>query len=331
MTIGPYAVPGYHVGDCRALLAQLPDESIHCCVTSPPYWGLRDYGVDGQLGLEQTPEDYVAAMAAVFDEVRRVLRKDGTCWVNLGDTYNSSPSNQQGTGASTLAGAHDGTAAASLAVASLGRVRREVPGLKPKDLVGIPWRVAFALQASGWYLRSDIIWSKPNPMPESVTDRPTKAHEYLFLLAKSEAYHYDGDAIRERQTTEPKDRDRLSNFKGVGVADLQLGTSSRARPGVIVEDGWRNRRTVWHIPTEPTPDAHFATFPRKLVEPCILAGCPLGGVVLDPFGGSGTVGRVAEDLGRNWLLFDLNPAYGQIAKRKTAQMGLLLLAAGERT
>jgi DNA modification methylase len=325
MTIGPYEVPGYHVGDCRALLAEVPDESIHCCVTSPPYWGLRDYGVDGQLGLEETPEAYVAAMASVFSEVRRVLRKDGTCWVNLGDSYAGQPCGVQGKN-----GANATRTAGKLGV----RERLQHKGgesIKPKDLVGIPWRVAFALQASGWYLRSDIIWSKPNPMPESVTDRPTKAHEYLFLLAKSESYHYDGDAIKEPVS---KDYSSCSDYGGfTKKARLKTGVAGdgESHAPSAIDSKWepdqgRNRRSVWHVPTEPTPDAHFATFPRKLVDPCILAGCPPGGVVLDPFGGSGTVGRVAEDLGRHWLLFDLNPAYGEIAKRKTAQMGLLIRA-----
>jgi site-specific DNA-methyltransferase (cytosine-N4-specific) len=218
-----------------------------------------------------------------------------------------------------------------------------IGGLKPKDMVGIPWRVAFALQAAGWYLRADVIWAKPNPMPESVSDRPTKAHEYLFLLTKSPAYHYDADAIKEPASD-------TSHPRGSGVnpkAGKNEGTGDRRKDGF--NGRWRvkqnasfsaalrgtvetrNKRSVWTIPTEPTPDAHFATFPRKLVEPCILAGCPLGGVVLDPFGGSGTVGRVAEDLGRRWLLFDLNPSYAQIARRKTAQTGLLGRAAAGGT
>ena len=315
---------GYHVGDCRELLRQLPDESVHCCVTSPPYWGLRDYGVSGQLGLEPTPEEYVANMVEVFREVRRVLRGDGTCWVNLGDSYASGATGRNDTDRETpggRGGSFRGGARVKLDIDS---------GLKPKDLVGIPWRVAFALQADGWYLRSDIIWSKPNPMPESVTDRPTKAHEYLFLLSRSERYHYDADAVKEPPS--PTSGGSRREFRGGGAytggnSFHNDAVRSNVTPGNDGELAARNRRTVWTIATEPTPDAHFATFPRKLVEPCILAGCPLGGTVLDPFGGSGTVGRVAEDLGRRWILFDLNPKYAEIAKRKTAQMGLLVRAA----
>jgi DNA modification methylase len=315
VNIGPFAVPGYHVGDCRELLRQVPDGSINCCVTSPPYWGLRDYGVDGQLGLEQTPAEYVAGMVEVFREVRRALRDDGTCWVNLGDSY---------------AAGHGGRRDCGRDIGGRGgnyqderpdeHVKRDVPdGLKPKDLVGIPWRVAFALQADGWYLRSDIIWSKPNPMPESVTDRPTKAHEYMFLLAKSERYYYDADAIKDRALGPGLvRRDKHQEYRAI---------NGSPKDGTVTADT-RNARSVWSVSTEPTPDAHFATYPRKLVEPCILAGCPAGGVVLDPFGGSGTTGRVAEDHGRNWLLFDLNPKYAAIAKRKTAQTGLLRLFAG---
>jgi DNA modification methylase len=335
--IGRFEVPGYHVGDCRALLAELPDESVHCVVTSPPYWGLRDYLEAGQLGLEATPEEYVAALVGVFREVRRVLQGDGTLWLNLGDSYAATSNGPQGKqtaehrerwGKGRIGGKHE--------TEFEDRRQRNVPsGLKPKDLVGIPWRVAFALQADGWWLRSDIIWAKPNPMPESVTDRPTKAHEYLFLLAKSESYHYDADAIRESHKPESlaryeyglTSRAPADGFVSFGAPNSRaLGRCKKMADNI--NPAGRNRRSVWTIATEPTPDAHFATFPRKLVEPCILAGCPPGGVVLDPFGGSGTVGRVAEDHGRNRLLFDLSPAYAKIAKRKTAQLGLLLRAVG---
>jgi DNA modification methylase len=323
LNLGPFAVPGYHVGDCRELLRQVPDGSIHCCVTSPPYWGLRDYGVGGQLGLERTPEEYMAGMVEVFREVRQVLRDDGTCWVNLGDSYaQAGGSGPQGASACWRPSnetKHD-------------RARKEQMGggIKPKDLVGIPWSVAFALRADGWYLRSDIIWSKPNPMPESVTDRPTKAHEYVFLLSKSERYYYDAGAVREPArygyVEWEEDIYEQAGDAGRDPKRKSLGAKKEVPPGVISDPAGRNRRTVWTIATEPTPDAHFATFPRKLVEPCILAGCPVGGVVLDPFGGSGTTGRVAEDVGRHWLLFDLNPKYAAIAKRKTAQVGLLARA-----
>jgi site-specific DNA-methyltransferase (adenine-specific) len=324
-----------HGGDCREVLRELPAESVHCVVTSPPYWGLRDYGtatweggdadcdhvmsralkrdnnggmppagegtrgtqsstassvllfrdacgkcgarrVDAQLGLETTPEAYVAAMVDVFREVRRVLRDDGTLWLNLGDSYAAARSYQVRDNKHTDVG---NTMASS------------VPeGLKPKDLVGIPWRVAFALQADGWYLRSDIVWAKPNPMPESVTDRPTKSHEYVFLLAKSARYFFDADAVRE--------------------------TSS--------DDFGRNIRSVWTIATAPYPGAHFATFPPKLVEPCVKAGCPVGGVVLDPFAGTGTVGMVAQSLSRRAVLIELNPEYLRqcLARNAQAPLGL---------
>lgn len=246
-------------GDCRDVLKELPAESVHCVVTSPPYWGLRDYGVGGQLGLEATPEEFVANMVAVFREVRRVLRADGTLWLNLGDSYGQN----QGAGFDTNKDGGERKAAASLG----RRVTRT--GLKPKDLVGIPWRVAFALQADGWYLRSDIIWAKPNPMPESVTDRPTKAHEYLFLLSKSPRYYYDADAVRE---------------DGAGRTDVGRMTSparlNQGGPWTATEkpEAGRNLRSVWTIATEPYPGAHFATFPRKLVEPCVKAGTSERGV-----------------------------------------------------
>ena len=324
MNLGPYQPNTYVVGDCRALLRQLPDLSINCCVTSPPYWGLRDYGEPGQLGLEATPAEYVANMVEVFREVRRVLRDDGTAWINLGDSYNAYNGNA-GPGSGFSSGAACDTERPHL---KSGHGLRTCE-LKPKDLVGIPWRVAFALQADGWYLRSEIIWHKPNPMPESVTDRPTKSHEQVFLLAKSESYFYDAAAIAEpciypgdhgfpRGPIEGCDSETVA-WRAKSQQDRKLaGVDSRTAGAET-----RNRRTVWTIPTQLTPDAHFATFPEKLVEPCILAGCPAGGIVLDPFGGSGTVGRVAEDLGRKWLLFDLSAKYAEIAKRKTAQIGLL--------
>ena len=308
--LGPFDVPGYHVGDCRELLRQLPDGCINCCMTSPPYWGLRDYGEPGQLGLEATPEEYVANMVGVFHEVKRVLRDDGILFLNLGDSYAGQMGGKQGASGDRADRAFTGTMEGT----------RAGNGLKPKDLVGIPWMVAFALRSDGWYLRSDIIWAKSNPMPESVTDRCTKSHEYLFMLAKSEQYYYDADAIREPHVSDG--RGGISN-KSTLKSVLHEQTHAPSLVDAQVNAAGRNRRTVWTIPTEPTPDAHFATFPRALVHPCILAGCPVGGVVLDPFGGSGTVGRVAEDNGRRWLLFDLSPKYAEIAKRKTAQTGLL--------
>ena len=253
-------------GDVIACLRSLPDACVQCVVTSPPYWGLRDYGVEGQIGLEPTPEAYVEKMVEVFREVRRVLRDDGTLWLNLGDSYASggmsNPSSK-----STLGGGKD------LGAADYSITRKVPNGLKPKDLVGIPWRVAFALQADGWYLRSDIIWSKPNPMPESVTDRPTKSHEYVFLLSKRPRYFYDVDAIREEQTGNAHSRG-----KGLTPKSAPEGSNIRAKESwhlstrdIEVPRG-RNRRTVWEIPTQPMPEAHFATFPEALVEPCIKAG-----------------------------------------------------------
>ncbi len=350
MNLGPFTVPGYHVGDCRELLRQLPDESINCVVTSPPYWGLRSYlpaddpSKQLELGCERTYPEYVEHMVEVFREVRRVLRDDGTLWLNLGDCYATGAGavgecpggGEQGESwAGKTRATRDGThAGKNTAVAAIGPMtqanRMPQPGLKPKDLVGIPWRVAFALQADGWYLRSEIIWHKPNPMPESVTDRPTKSHEQVFLHTKSERYYYDHDAVREPHKPESLARYEYGldvtapadGFVNAGAANpREIGHCKRM--GDNINEAGRNRRSVWTITTEPTPDAHFATFPRKLVEPCILAGCHAGGIVLDPFGGSGTVGRVAEDLGRKWLLFDLSPKYAEIAKRKTAQTGLL--------
>jgi DNA modification methylase len=297
-------------GDCREVLATLPAESVQCCVTSPPYWGLRDYGVPGQLGLEKTPDEYVAKMVEVFRAVRRVLRDDGTLWLNLGDSY----AGGNGVGRNDAGRNFTGGGGNKLGSGNPGRqgTHERLTGLKPKDLVGIPWRVAFALQADGWYLRSDIIWHKPNPMPESVTDRPTKAHEYVFLLSKAERYYYDADAVREPHA-EPRAVGRLTR------AQASLG-DSRARERRFPNPSGRNRRSVWTVATRPYKGAHFATFPPKLIEPCILAGCPVGGTVLDPFGGSGTTGEVAEHHGRNAVLIELNPAYIPLQHERLAKV-----------
>jgi DNA modification methylase len=256
-------------GDCLDVLRRMRAGSVHCCVTSPPYFGLRDYGVDGQIGLERTPEAYVARLVEVFREVRRVLRDDGTLWLNLGDSY--------ATGGGSIGrspgGGEQGREWLHRGFIDTQPNRMPLPGLKPKDLIGIPWRVAFALQADGWYLRSDIIWHKPNPMPESVRDRPTKGHEYLFLLAKQERYYYDADAISEPakyagefRITTPK------SFCGQATG-LGIVPSGNAKPGSIVHiKARKNRRTVWTIGSTPYPEAHFATFPPALIEPCILAG-----------------------------------------------------------
>ncbi len=296
-------------GDCRATLAAMEPESVHCCVTSPPYFGLRDYGHAEQMGLEATPDEFVAGMVAVFREVRRVLRDDGTLWLNLGDCYAANRTYQV---ASTKGGKKHGPAQAAGGKGSI------VPeGLKPKDLIGIPWRVAFALQADGWYLRQDIIWHKPNPMPESVKDRCTKAHEYVFMLSKSPRYYYDSDAVKEPAVdpTIGKFTDKWAN-KQRGHGRRHDGFNGRYAAKLEAEGvpTHRNRRSVWTVATKPFSGAHFATFPPDLIEPCILAGCPEGGMVLDPFGGAGTTGLVAARHGRNAVLCELNPEYAAMAR-----------------
>jgi DNA modification methylase len=297
-TLTPYwtSPDGRHViycADALAVLATLPDCSVQCCVTSPPYWGLRDYGVAGQLGLESTPAEYVEKMVAVFREVRRVLSDRGTLWLNLGDSYAGSGKGRMGDGSHSLNG---GDKQHTNRGSTEGVIPKYDDGLKPKDLVGIPWRVAFALQADGWYLRQDIIWSKPNPMPESVTDRCTKSHEYLFLLAKSARYYFNADAIAERASVSPHAAGYVSG------EEYAVGT--------------RNKRSVWTVTTQPYKEAHFATFPPKLIEPCILAGCPAGGVVLDCFSGSGTTGLVALQHGRRYVGIELSREYCDIAVKR---------------
>lgn len=306
------------LGDARERLKELPDASAHCCVTSPPYFGLRDYGVDGQMGLEATPAEYVAGMVAVFREVRRVLRDDGTLWLNLGDTYNNNPSTsnipraEQGNGSGAFQIPPEKHVQANRAKPNKAQPLIE-QGIKKKDLIGIPWRVAFALQEDGWYLRQDIIWHKPNPMPESVRDRCTKAHEYLFLLSKGPRYHFDADVIAEPLSDNPVTRARNNRadkgvvgataLHGTGIGQSGNGGFERAAAKT------RNKRSVWSVPTRPFPEAHFATFPPALIEPCILAGCPVGGTVLDPFGGSGTTAGVALKHARKAILCELNPDY----------------------
>jgi site-specific DNA-methyltransferase (adenine-specific) len=351
--------PTILIGDVRSELSKLESDSVQCCVTSPPYWGLRDYGVEGQIGLEKTPQDYVRVMVEVFEEVHRVLKPDGTCWINLGDSYCSTAPgtmgdklNQRG----ILAGVSDRRAEGSR------KVRPQTPaGLKPKDLVGIPWRVAFALQEAGWWLRSDIIWAKANCMPESVTDRPTRSHEYLFLLTKNSRYYYDAEAIKEpciydvdgtgttarkacasanlkshpsaeRAGIRPAGFKDAEKFNGKDAekfngkhADKQRGHSRRhdgfndrwdkmEREGQCT--GMRNKRDVWTVAPANYPEAHFATFPPDLIKPCILAGSRPGDVVLDPFGGSGTTGQVALELGRKAILIELNPVYAKLIEKR---------------
>lgn len=287
-------------GDAIAGLRQIPDGSVNTCVTSPPYFGLRDYGHDGQIGLEPTPDEFVAALVGVFREVRRVLRDDGTLWLNLGDSYS------RGFGGGSP-GAKSSTNTGSFKGRSTGKTPE---GLSSKDLIGIPWRVAFALQADGWCLRQDIIWHKPNPMPESVKDRCTKAHEYVFLLSKSPKYYFDAEAIKE-----PIQSDRAPSRKakagGAGRKEL--------RPNGTPYDGTgetRNRRSVWTVATRPYKGAHFATFPPDLIEPCILAGAPPDGIVLDPFMGSGTTAEVASKLGRFAMGCELNPDYIELIRER---------------
>jgi len=330
------------IGDCRTVLRELPEKSVQCCVTSPPYWGLRDYGHANQIGLEETPQAYIETMRQVFAEVWRALRDDGTLWLNLGDSYSGS-----GKGGNPGHSPHikQRTNSGSLSVRGVKR-----NGLKPKDLIGIPWRVALALQADGWYLRSDIIWQKPNPMPESVTDRPTRSHEYIFLLTKSERYYYDAAAIREpaspeliKQVEEGYRGHALKDYLEANVQDASA-TKSRiingarkridkqrghSRRHAGFNDKWdaltpkeqallgSNKRDVWSVPPANCRESHFATFPPDLIKPCILAGTKPGDVVLDSFGGSGTTGMVALELGRRAVLVELNPDYAKLIEKRT--------------
>lgn len=329
------------VGDALDRLAELGDASVHCVVTSPPYWGLRDYGVAGQIGLEPDFRDYIATMVAVFREVRRVLRPDGTVWLNLGDSYAGGGNGGGGNYAADRANWRE--------VPPRSGQRAAVAGLKPKDLIGMPWRVAFALQEDSWWLRSEIIWHKLNPMPESVTDRPTTAHEHLFLLTKSARYWYDAEAIMEPSSLDSHARSKRRRSDahkwangGPGDQTIAKGAPSAGRmlaraPGVSpksAEPGqgikfnssfesavtevvaMRNKRSVWPLTGEPFSDAHFATFPPALVEPCILAGCPKDGTVLDPFLGAGTTALAADRLGRHAIGIEINPEYAAMAERR---------------
>lgn len=300
------------IGDCIASMAALPAASVQCCVTSPPYYGLRDYGMDGQIGLEESPEAFVGRLVDVFREVRRVLRDDGTLWLNLGDSYAggggfapNAPSNLAGAKQTTQQGAKPGGI-------------KPGNGVKAKDLLMIPAQVALALRADGWFLRSDIIWHKPNPMPESVTDRPTWAHEHVFLLTKGARYFYDAAAIREVSVSDHGSgngfkRDARESYKDTA------GARGNDQPWLPPEDGARNARNVWTIASQPFSGAHFATMPPELAERCIKAGSKPGDLVLDPFGGAGTTGLVADRLGRDAVLCELNPAYAAIAERRLSR------------
>lgn len=339
-TIGDAAI---HHGDVREVLRTLPDGLAQTVVTSPPYWGLRDYGVDGQIGLEATPEEFIETMVGVFREVRRVLRDDGTAWVNMGDSYASGGRKSRDPGQSKLHPAFTGDENAVTAWRPA-----DPEGVKPKDLVGIPWMLAFALRADGWYLRQDIIWHKPNPMPESVRDRCTKAHEYIFLLSKSERYFFDAEAIKEVAVGNPPGNKthkgatayeggakehrtkqglvayaaKVSDSRKAVRSDIESRHRSQIEGGQSLQaepDGRRNKRSVWTVASQPFSGAHFATFPPKLIEPCILAGAPAGGLVLDPFHGAGTTGMVALEQGRRYVGIELNREYIDLSVPRLAE------------
>lgn len=310
------------VGDALEVLRKIGDQQVNCIVTSPPYWGLRDYGVEGQLGLEKTPQEYVTKMVTVFREARRVLKDDGTLWLNMGDSYSGS-----GKGI----GSDHGKAV--FTDSDIKKTDWKSTGLKQKDLIGMPWRLAFALQEDGWYLRADIIWAKTNPMPESVKDRPTRAHEYIFLLSKRQNYYYDLDAIREPVAASTRNRPPV-DFGGAkgrrysppkGDPNFRGGHEQWGRNFDYREcsERGRNKRSVWTLSNQPFRGAHFAVFPQRLIEPCIKAGCPPQGIVLDPFMGAGTTGLVARKLGRNWLGIELNQAYADMAMNRIASIPAL--------
>jgi len=308
-------------GDCREIMRRWASEGVKAqtCVTSPPYYGLRDYGHEGQIGLEETPEEYIAAMVEVFRCVRDVLADDGTVWLNIGDSYA-----RQGGRESDQPRHWDGRDKTADSMHST-RLAQDI-GLKPKDLIGIPWMLAFALRADGWYLRQDIIWHKPNPMPESVQDRCTKAHEYIFLLSKSQKYYYDSKSIAEPH------KDVSVQRWGNGGEDTINTKYDKETPQTSVgnlrngsnplRDGGANKRSVWTVTTKPYEGAHFAVFPSDLIEPCILAGAPIGGIVLDPFMGSGTTAQVAQNLGRKYLGCELNPDYKPLQEQRLMQQSL---------
>lgn len=352
------------LGDCRASMRKLIDDGVRvqCIVTSPPYWGLRDYGCDGQIGLEPTLQEFIAELVEVFDLCKQLLADDGTCWVNMGDSYAGSWGAQGKSPNRSLSPNQIELRQVQAAVrkeSGTGSLKG-TPGLKPKDLIGQPWRLAFALQDSGWWLRQDIIWHKPNPMPESISDRCTKAHEYLFLLTKSERYYFDADAIKEpvspntharlsqdlqnqRRNTVPSGWDTglgshrklAGRYEGSGVGFGHGSDSAQRDRGRVKNNAsfneamaimptHRNKRSVWTISTESFSGAHFATFPQALVEPCILAGSRIGDIVFDPFMGSGTVAHVAERLGRKWIGCELNPEYVELIHQRTQQIGMAL-------
>ena len=289
------------------------------CVTSPPYYGLRDYGHDGQIGMEETPDEYIKAMVEVFRCVWDVLEDDGTLWLNIGDSY----CNSNGFARASPEYQREGRNNMPANDRKLDKLHET--GLKTKDLIGIPWMLAFALRADGWYLRQDIIWHKPNPMPESVQDRCTKAHEYIFLMSKSQKYYYDHESIKEESVDFEGTKKRYEKNFNAFNGGLETGAISRDNPTAKLEfDGQRNKRSVWTVNTKPYAGAHFAVFPEELIQPCILAGAPVGGIVLDPFMGSGTTAQVAQNLGRQYLGCELNPDYKPLQDKRISQMSLVL-------
>lgn len=309
------------IGSALDELKRIETESVDCCVTSPPYYNLRDYGIDGQIGLEATPEEYISKLTNIFREVRRVLKNDGTLWLNIGDSYAGS-----GKGKNDVHTVNMGNKGTLNNSALQGNFKNTE--IKPKDLIGIPWLLAFALRSDGWYLRQDIIWQKPNCMPESVKDRCTRSHEYIFLLSKSRKYYYDGEAIMEEAVT--SDRSSPRGSKGTAVPNggrrkqdnfgIRRYTGFNERYFSEEQPQKRNRRDVWSVSTCGYKGAHFAVFPEKLIEPCILAGCREGGTVLDPFCGSGTTGAVAAKHKRNFIGIELNSQYAEIAQKRIADI-----------
>jgi DNA modification methylase len=311
------------VGDAVSRLAELPDGSVRTCVTSPPYWGLRDYGNDGQLGLEPTPQEFVENLCKVFDEVWRVLADDGTCWVNLGDSYFAKPKSNYDGKALGLQSKNYGTGDTKLGYKEQADKFKALmsAGFKNKDLVGIPWRFAFAMQDRGWHLRQDIIWAKPNPMPESVTDRCTKSHEYIFLLTKNPRYYFDNESIKEPAIW--SDDKRKGNGRHTYDGKRSENDGLIQQSFVTINDT-KNKRSVWTVTTKGYKEAHFAVYPTELITPCILAGSAEGDTVLDPFSGSGTTGEVALTHGRNYVGVELNPEYAALSeKRITNAIGML--------
>lgn len=327
-----------YLGDALETIKTFPDNSIDCVVTSPPYYALRDYGIDGQIGLEETPEAYIQRLVDLFHEIKRTLKDEGTLWVNIGDSYygggwrNAAFNEHSGDIQKGSLGTHCGD--------SMPNLKGGYNDIKDKDLIGIPWMLAFALRADGWYLRQDIIWHKPNPMPESVTDRCVKNHEYIFLLSKSKRYYFDHEAIMEEAVTQVDPRigkrieydGKRDGEKGKGqraFVALRYGNGTKQErtqdkgSNMVLKDGVvvRNKRDVWTVNVKPTKEAHFATYPEKLIIPCILAGCPEGGVVLDPFMGSGTTGIVARKLNRQFVGIEINPDYQRMAERRIFNEG----------